>query len=108
MWRTRTPRQGARRACRQVHISRENLDRAHGEAEAEGGVTGAPAIDRLRTVCDEIRANTQNRPRRGVRHDDADGDVGTFASDDAIGFDPFPMLAVMQATGSNYAVFGQV
>jgi hypothetical protein len=43
-----------------------------------------------------------------VRHDDADAAVGTFGTDDAIGFDPFPMLAVMQSTGANYAVFGQV
>jgi hypothetical protein len=65
-------------------------------------------IERLRAVCEETRTQTQDRPPRGVRHDDADGDIGTFGSDDAIGFDPFPMLAVMQATKANYAVFGQV
>lgn len=69
---------------------------------------GTTPIDRLKAMCEEIRVQTQDRPPRGVRHDDADGDIGTFASDDAIGFDPFPMLAVMQATQSNYAVFGQV
>lgn len=69
---------------------------------------GTTPIDRLKATCEEIRAQTQDRPPSGVRHDDADGDIGTFASDDAIGFDPFPMLAVMQATQSNYAVFGQV
>ena len=66
------------------------------------------AIERLKTRCEEIRAQTQDRLPRGVRHDDADGDIGTFASDDAIDFDPFPMLAVMQAARANYAVFGQV
>jgi hypothetical protein len=66
------------------------------------------AIERLKTLCEETRAQTQDRPLRGVRHDDADGDTGTFASDDPIGFDPFPMLALMQATKANYAVFGQV
>ena len=70
--------------------------------------SGTTPIDRLKAMCEEIRAQTQDRRPRGVRHDDADGDIGTFASDDAIGFDPFPMLAVMQATQSNYAVFGQV
>lgn len=69
---------------------------------------GTMPIQRLQTVSERIRAETQDRPPRGVRHDDDDGDIGTFASDDAIGFDPFPMLAVMQATEANYAVFGQV
>lgn len=78
-------------------------------------MTGAPAdanaptpIDRLRRACEHIRAETQGLAPRGVRHDDADSDVGTFATDDAIGFDPMPMLAVMQETRANYAVFGQV
>ena len=65
-------------------------------------------IDHLRAVCERIRAETQRRSPRGIRHDDADAEAGTFGSDDAIGFDPFPMLAVMQSTGADYAVFGQV
>ena len=70
--------------------------------------SGRMPIDHLRAVCEQIRAHTQDRAPRGVRHDDADVEVGTYGSDDAIGFDPFPMLAVMQATGADYAVFGQV
>ncbi|HEX7168338.1 MAG TPA: hypothetical protein VF230_15265 [Acidimicrobiales bacterium] len=69
---------------------------------------GARPIDHLREVCALGRAQTSGRAPRGIRHDDADAEVGTFASDDAIGFDPFPMLAVMQTTGADYAVFGQV
>src|SRR5688500_4303591 len=65
-------------------------------------------IDHLRAVRADIRLQTQDRRPSGLRHDDADADAGTFASDDAIGFDPFPMLALLQAPGSDYAVFGQV
>ena len=65
-------------------------------------------IDHLKAVCEEIRAQTEARRPRGVRHDAADAEVGTFGSDDAIGFDPLPMLAAMHATECNYAVFGQV
>lgn len=70
--------------------------------------TSSIAIDHLRAVCHQIRDQTEGRAPRGVRHDDADAEVGTYDSDDAIGFDPFPMLTVMQSTGANYAVFGQV
>ena len=68
----------------------------------------AMAIERLESSCEEIRARTRGRPPRGIRHDDADADIGTFASDDAVGFDPFPMLALMRSTKVDYAVFGQV
>lgn len=69
---------------------------------------GATPIDHLRQVCENGRAQTTGRASSGVRHDDADADAGTFATDDAIDFDPFPMLALMQTTGADYAVFGQV
>src|SRR5437879_1936015 len=65
-------------------------------------------IDRLERASELIRAGARARPRRASRHDDADDDVGTFATDDAIGFDPFPMLRLMQRSGVEYAVFGQV
>src|SRR4051812_44620813 len=68
----------------------------------------AAPIVHLRVMCARIRAATAGRRLQGVRHDDADADLGTFGADDAIGFDPFPMLVLMQATGANYAVFGQV
>lgn len=73
-----------------------------------GKLTSAEAIGHLRAICEQIRAQTEGRPALGVRHDDADGSIGTFGSDDAIGFDPFPMLALLQTTGADYAVFGQV
>ena len=71
-------------------------------------LTGWKPIEHLREVCEEIRAHARDRTPLGVRHDDADGDIGTFSSDDAIGFDPFPMLALLQTTGADYAIFGQV
>jgi hypothetical protein len=58
-----------------------------------------------------VRPHPRKDPRcatAGVRHDDADDDVGTFDTDYAIGFDPFPMLAIMQDSGADFAVFGQV
>ena len=66
------------------------------------------AIDHLEAICDQIRSTTRDRVPRGLRHDDADAEAGTFGTDDAIGFDPFPMLALMQRTGADYAVFGHV
>jgi hypothetical protein len=70
--------------------------------------TGSRPIDHLRYVCEQVRAQTRDRSPLGIRHDDADGEIGTFGSDDAIGFDPFPMLALLQTSGADYAVFGQV
>jgi len=68
----------------------------------------ARPLERLQAACDETRSRTAGRAPGGVRHEEADDVIGTFDTDDAIGFDPFPMLAIMQRTGANYAVFGQV
>jgi hypothetical protein len=65
-------------------------------------------IERLRIAVARIQDETRDRPANGVRHDDADGVTGTIDTDDAINFDPFPMLALMQASQVNYAVIGQV
>ncbi len=65
-------------------------------------------IERLRAATQHIGERTNGLAARGVRHDAADDVIGTFHTDDAIGFDPFPMLALMQNTGANYAIFGQV
>jgi hypothetical protein len=62
----------------------------------------------LRSACAGIREAARGKPRRGIRHDDVDDSTGTFSTDDAIDFDPFPMLALMQKSGADYAVFGQV
>jgi hypothetical protein len=65
-------------------------------------------IERLRVATQHIGERTNGLAARGVRHDAADDVIGTFHTDDGIGFDPFPMLALMQSTGANYAIFGQV
>lgn len=56
---------------------------------------------RLRTV-------TAGRERRGLRHDDADDVTGTAATDDAIGFNPLPLLRALHEHGAVVAVMGQV
>ena len=65
-------------------------------------------IERLRAATQHIGERTNGLAAHGVRHDAADDVIGTFHTDDAIGFDPFPMLALIQSTGANYAIFGQV
>lgn len=65
-------------------------------------------IARLRVASERVRAVAAAVEPSGVRHDDADDVIGTLATDDAIGFDPFPMLDLMQRSGANFAVFGQV
>jgi hypothetical protein len=44
----------------------------------------------------------------GVSHHHADGIVGTLASDDAVGFDPLPVLGALADEGAPAVVFGQV
>jgi hypothetical protein len=43
-----------------------------------------------------------------VSHDDADETTGTFATDGALGFDPFPLLAALHHAGARVVVIGQV
>ena len=67
-----------------------------------------PPLDLLATAVDRIAALTRLRRRTGAGHDDADDTVGSIASDDAIGFDPRPLLAVLDAAGVRVVVIGQV
>jgi hypothetical protein len=43
-----------------------------------------------------------------VRHDEADDVAGTMETDDAIGFDPLPLLRTLHEHGAVVAVIGQV
>lgn len=64
--------------------------------------------DRLiRAVAGVARA-THGRRRRGVSHDDADDVDGTILTDDAIGFDPLPLLRAFHERGARVVVIGQV
>lgn len=48
------------------------------------------------------------RPATGRTHDDADETLGTFATDSALGFDPFPLLRALDRFGARIVVIGQV
>jgi len=64
--------------------------------------------ERLQTAVERIRAETSGRRRLGVDHHAADDVVGTLATDDAIGFDPMPLLAALDQAGAEAVVIGQV
>ncbi|HEY1699114.1 MAG TPA: hypothetical protein VGG75_05280 [Trebonia sp.] len=65
-------------------------------------------LRRLEESVRRLREVTAGRERRGLSHDDADDVAGTVATDDAIGFDPFPLLRALQAHGAPVTVIGQV
>lgn len=70
--------------------------------------TGDLAIRRLQEAVRLLRAATAGRKRCGLRHDDADDVTGTAATDDAIGFNPLPLLRLLHEHGVVVAVIGQV
>ena len=72
------------------------------------GDLGDLAIRRLEEAVRHLRAATVGRERRGLSHDDADDVIGTAATDDAIGFDPLPLLRALHEHGAVVAVIGQV
>ena len=63
---------------------------------------------RLREAIVRIAALTDGRALTGVGHDDADPIQGTIASDDAVGFDPLPVLRALADAGARAVVMGQV
>ncbi len=72
------------------------------------GDAGDLAVGRLEEAVRRLRAATAGRERRGLRHDDADDVTGTAATDDAIGFNPVPLLRALHEHGAVVAVMGQV
>jgi hypothetical protein len=66
------------------------------------------AMRRLRDAVARLRQETSVRPRTNRSHHDADDTVGTVATDDAIGFDPFPLLQALHRHGAEVVVIGQV
>jgi hypothetical protein len=73
----------------------------------EGGA-GDVAIGRLEEAVRRLGEANAGRERRGVRHDEADDVTGTVATDDAIGFNPLPLLRALHEHGAVVAVIGQV
>ena len=72
------------------------------------GDSGDLAIRRLEAAVRRLGEATAGRERRGLRHDDADDVTGTVATDDAIGFNPLPLLRALHDHGAVVAVIGQV
>jgi len=70
-------------------------------------VSALPVL-RLEQAVERGKAASLGRIPIGVGHGDATEDVGTFATDDAIGFDPFPVLRAMHVAGVHVVVMGQV
>lgn len=62
----------------------------------------------LLSALKRIARATENREPSGRTHDIADDIVGTIDCDDAIGFDPFPLLASLDRAGVKAVVMGQV
>jgi hypothetical protein len=65
-------------------------------------------LDRLRDAVHRTAEVTRGRAITGKSHDDAEDIVGTIASDDAHGFDPFPLLTSLHLAGVRVVVIGQV
>ncbi|MBF8185232.1 hypothetical protein ITP53_05670 [Nonomuraea sp. K274] len=65
-------------------------------------------LERLRTAVRRTRELALNRAATGLGHEDADDDVGTIDTDDALGFDPFPLLEAFHHNGVRVVVIGQV
>ncbi|MET8572801.1 hypothetical protein [Streptomyces sp. NPDC004783] len=66
-----------------------------------------PAL-RLRQAVARTRDATSGRPPSGRPPEQADDVLGTFATDGALGFDPFPFLRALHDAGSRAVVIGQV
>jgi hypothetical protein len=65
-------------------------------------------LERLRSAVRRLECEVRDRPPNGRRHDDADDVYGTMATDDAIGFDPEPLLTCLHHHGARVVVIGQV
>jgi hypothetical protein len=72
------------------------------------GDGGRQAIRRLEEAVRRLSEVTAGRERRGLSHEDADDVAGTAATDDAIGFNPLPLLRILHEHGAVVAVMGQV
>ncbi|MEQ7125577.1 hypothetical protein ABN034_13775 [Actinopolymorpha sp. B11F2] len=69
---------------------------------------GHGPLELLRAAVERARALTCARPATGRTHDAADEILGTFATDSALGFDPFPLLRALNRAGARTVVIGQV
>jgi hypothetical protein len=68
----------------------------------------SPPVQRLREALDRLAGQTLGRPLTGRTHADADDITGTVLTDDAVGFDPLPLLRALDRAGARAVVIGQV
>jgi hypothetical protein len=64
--------------------------------------------NRLRLAVTRVAELTRGRRITGLSHHDADGEVGSIASDHAIEFDPRPVLRALSEASARTVVIGQV
>lgn len=69
---------------------------------------GDVALPRLTAALRRLAEQTRGRARSGRSHEDADDTVGTVDTDDALGFDPFPLLRALHEHGARVTVIGQI
>ncbi len=62
----------------------------------------------LLSALNRIARATENREPSGRTHEDADDITGTIDCDDAIGFDPLPLLASLDRAGVKAVIIGQI
>jgi hypothetical protein len=67
-----------------------------------------PAVRRLGDALHRLAESTRDRRPTGRTHDDADDIAGTVDTDDAVGFDPRPLLDALHRAGARVVVIGQV
>jgi hypothetical protein len=65
-------------------------------------------VRRLREAVRRLAGQTRGRPCTGLTHHDADDVTGTAGTDDAVGFDPLPLLRALDLAGARVVVIGQV
>ncbi|MFC1443996.1 hypothetical protein ABUW04_37740 [Streptacidiphilus sp. N1-10] len=65
-------------------------------------------VNRLHEAVRRTAELTSGRVASGRGHDEADDSVGTIGTDDACGFDPFPLLRSLHRAGARAVVIGQV
>lgn len=66
------------------------------------------AVRRLEDAVRLLARQTRGRARTGRSHQDADDAAGTVTTDDAIGFDPLPLLRALDEQDAHVIVIGQV
>jgi hypothetical protein len=65
-------------------------------------------VRRLQEALRRLAGQTRGRPLTGRTHQDADDTAGTVLTDDAVNFDPLPLLRALDLAGARVMVIGQV